>query len=356
MSSEASIPVDDVGRILHVAESFGGGVGSALLDYVASTPEYEHHLLYAERADAPIAVSDLQAFAATTVMPDGHLSRVATARRVAEQGAFRFVHAHSSFGGLYARLAVRRSRRPIVYTPHCYAFERADLNAPARLLYKFVEFALSFNTTTFAACSPREAALSRWTSSTSAVFVPNVAAPLAAGRRPSSNYPKTIRVVGAGRSARQKDPSFFVECVRTARASGLNIEATWVGGDDKLRRQVERDGIWVTGWLPRASAVREVAHADLYLHSAAWEGFPIAVLESLALDVPTVVREIPAFEGVPLPKVSTPEEFSELLTNASQQRTLEHLLNQGKHAVADFSASAQRSALRAVYGTASPRA
>jgi glycosyltransferase involved in cell wall biosynthesis len=55
----------------------------------------------------------------------------------------------------------------------------------------------------------------------------------------------------------------------------------------------------VTGWLPRGDALKVLADATLYLHSARWEGFPLMVAEAAAVGVPTLVRRLPSFADVP---------------------------------------------------------
>ncbi|QEW02158.1 glycosyltransferase family 4 protein [Microbacterium lushaniae] len=315
---------------------------------MAATPEFEHHLLYAERADAPIVAADLSRFTTATALPPGHGRRARATRSHLRRKRFDIVHAHSSFGGLYARVAARRARTLIVYTPHCYAFERKDIGALQRLAFRLTEFFLAFNTSVFAACSPREAQLSRWTPGTRVVFVPNVAPRAkAVDVRPNGTPP--LRVVGAGRAARQKDPEFFLACIREARRQGVEVDATWVGGDSTLQSTAEADGVTVTGWLPREEALRHVRTADIYLHTAAWEGFPVAVLEAVALGVPTVVRRIPAFESLDLPQFTSATEFADVAGEAQDPRLRRILLSRAEVALSDYTPETQRLALLSAY-------
>jgi glycosyltransferase involved in cell wall biosynthesis len=56
--------------------------------------------------------------------------------------------------------------------------------------------------------------------------------------------------------------------------------------------------VHVTGWLPRADALSLLATAHVYLHTAAWEGSPITLLEAADLRVPVVARSIPALDSL----------------------------------------------------------
>ena len=66
------------------------------------------------------------------------------------------IHLHSSWAGLLGRL-VPLGRRKIVYTPHCYAFERRDLSQVVRIGLWLVEKILSRRNAGVFAVSPREA-------------------------------------------------------------------------------------------------------------------------------------------------------------------------------------------------------
>jgi glycosyltransferase involved in cell wall biosynthesis len=201
---------------------------------------------------------------------------------------------------VYARLAVGRSSTRLVYTPHCYAFERRDVVWPVRAGFWLAEALLAVNTSVFAACSERERQLSGWSlGRASTVLVPNIAP---APGAPSSPLPGSAPlVVGGGRLSAQKDPSFFLEAVRRLRGSRPGLRAVWLGdGDDALREALLEAGVEVSGWLPRAATMDLLGSADLYLHSARWEGFPVMVAEAAALGVPTLVRRLPCFAGVPL--------------------------------------------------------
>lgn len=346
--------------ILHVTESMGAGVSSALLDYVANSPEYQHHLLYVERAETktlPPGWPD--AFESTAQLPSGQLRRIRAVREAAHRLKPLVLHSHSSFAGLYARLAVRNTAAlQQVYTPHCYAFERLDLSTAARRAYRAAEWFLAGNTGTVAACSPREAALAktlakRWPTRTAVAYVPN-AAPSVGARPPVGKVPppgELLSLAGAGRLGPQKDPRFFLAAVEALRRSGQEVQASWLGGgDSKLTQELTEAGIRVTGWLPREQLFAELATTDVYLHSAAWEGFPLTVLEAAALQIATVVRGIPAFDGVDLPlRINSPEELPEIWPQLRDPLTRSDAAERARSALASNNSQSQRNALLAVY-------
>lgn len=297
-------------RILHVSEAYGGGLASAVQEYVKSAPDAEHILAYAGRPEAPVSGHDLQQFVEIVELHDGVVKPIRTIRRLVRHRSVDVIHAHSAFGGLYARLAVRSTRVPIVYTPHCYAFLRQDRRG-WRALFRMVETLLARNTTVFAACSPYEARLSQW-GRTPAIYVPNVYSDGTVDPEPPADAtPGSVHLLGVGRLLAQKDPAFFAAAVRALRGAGIDVRATWVGdGHHRLRELLEEAGVRVTGWLPREESRASFAGQDtVYLHTALWEGFPFGILEAQAAGTPAIVRHIPMLADFAFPhEVTRPED------------------------------------------------
>jgi glycosyltransferase involved in cell wall biosynthesis len=369
----------DQPRVIHVVESFGGGVASAILDYVRNTPEYDHGLVYAPRGSAPQAPDALRPFVFALQFPEGHLRRIRFLRAILQANPRAIVHAHSSYGGLYARLSVSKNAvGGILYTPHCYSFERRDVGSVTRLGFKLAEQALAPNTTAFLACSPREAALSQWRLSRADIeFVPNVGSTVGArtraarvsavamatvGRssgRPadaataqSKSKPGNLVLAAVGRLGAQKDPQFFIDVVAALRRAGAAITPRWIGGGDpSWSSRLRSADIDVTGWLERDEAVAALSTADVYVHTAGWEGFPVALLEASALGLPTVVRDIPAFDGLDLPQRIVEAEdvvdaWPTLETPAERKRNALST----RSALDGYTDMNQRRTLRATYG------
>jgi len=340
-------------RIVHVAESFASGTASAIRDYVRNYPAAEHHLLYAQRSEAVVSAAEFAGFTTVAELPDGHAARLRYLRAYAlELTAPALIHAHSSKAGVYVRLAIRNSAKvPIIYTPHCYSFERRDVGWPARLVFRAAEWALSFNTGSFSACSAREATLSRWPlSRPRVVTVPNVA-PAASAEATDTTDDGSLCLVGNGRIGPQKDPEFFATAVRAARDSVGDVRAVWIGGGESRYVGLLQDcGVEVTGWLPRADALAVLARADVYLHTAAWEGFPISIMEASAAGLPVVARNRPYLLGVDLPIViDRPEQIADALGELRSPAARAAVNRRTRSALAGCSDTAQQSALRGLY-------
>lgn len=291
-------------RVLHVTESLGGGVTSAVLAMVESTPQVDHHLAVWPRRQHSHADTGerLDCFAGVTTLP------VRTHRAVRELrdlvAALRpgHVHAHSSYAGLLTRsvdLGV-----DVVYSPHCFAFERRDLAPSARAGVRRVERALAPRTSVLVACSPHEAGLATDLGHRDVVVVPNRAATTPDVR---ARFSEDLRVVTLGRIAPQKDWQYLL-AVKGYLEGVLRCRVTWQwlgGGDHAGERALRAHGVDVVGWVPRAEALHRLAAAQVYVHTAAWEGAPVSVLEAAAIGLPIAARSIPALESLEVPGLST---------------------------------------------------
>lgn len=287
--------------VLHVTECYAGGIPVAIEAYVRnSPPDVEHHLLVELPDDMTVDDDVFRPFHSVTPMGSGPARIVSEIRRTRRRIGADIVHAHSSFAGAYARLALRSSSRTrIVYTPHCYAFERTDISSLGRGVYRAVEWMLSFNVEAIAACSEGEAAASarRGPRRPRVVHVPNVLERTANdARRESPTGRRPLRIASLGRLAPQKDPARFASATASIRARGVDIAPVWMGdGRSEDVALLEAEGVHVTGWIPHPEVSERLADSDVYLHTAAWEGFPLAVLEAVQAGVPTLVRRIDAF-------------------------------------------------------------
>lgn len=340
-------------RVLHVVESYGGGVATAMEQYVAATPEIEHYLLRAIRGESYAESGELVAYADVRELPSSlRGSRVAIQKAVKEISPD-IVHAHSSFGGAFVRATlVASKRRPIIYTPHGFAFERADVSAGVRGLYRVAEAILSRNTTVIAACSPREARLAAsMISATKIVHVPNVVDLQTTGLQEARSICSSV-VAGFGRLTPAREPKFFLDVVKAVRRTTSDITFRWIGGgEDRYIEEFRRNDVEVSGWLPRGDALSKFAESSLHIHSAAWDGFPMVLLEANALRIPSLVRTIPAFESLPQElKASSPEGMAaRALAAISSSRERQSLLTRWDEVLLDNTREVQRERLLNAY-------
>lgn len=290
--------------VLHVTECFEGGVGRAIQNIAASATFADHHLLGAGtdmKSDRARAL-----FKSVTELPDGKAAQFRAVHRQLRRVRAEVVHAHSSWAGLYARTA--RMQGALVYQPHGYAFEMSGRLRGAA--FYVAEKMLSMRRQRIVVLSEREGQLATRLSPRAPISLltnlPTV--PEAEASHEWSAPDRGVRIAMNGRVSAQKDPDFFVEVVRELRARGIEAEPIWIGdGEAELRARLEDAGIAVTGWLDSDGIVRELDRCDIYVHTAAYEGFPLSVLDAAARGVPVIARRIHAFDGGPVHQAADAE-------------------------------------------------
>jgi len=289
-------------RVLHVSEALGGGVTSAVTAMVEATPEVDHHLFARPRQQHDIGIEPARHFASVHPMSGNPASAVLALRSVVRQLYPDVVHAHSSVAGVLVRMAML-DRPSIVYSPHCFAFERRDIGGPSRRVFRAVERVLAPRTDLFMAVAPQEMDLAADLGHQSMAYVPNRAV---TEPRPVAEHADRLRIVTVGRVCAQKDWRYLVHLKRFVD-DHLALDATWEwlgDGDPEGERELDDAGIDVSGWIPREEVLDRLASAQVYVHTAAWEGAPISILEAASLGLPLAVRSIPSLDSLALPGLS----------------------------------------------------
>jgi glycosyltransferase involved in cell wall biosynthesis len=291
-------------KILHITESYGGGVTSAINTYVNNSSQYDHYLFALSRESDTTGEEGEGAFVDVR-FASRNLSVIRSLKLFLNETCPAVVHVHSSFAGFFCRVLPFIDKRKIVYTPHGFSFLRNDHPLLLRF-YFFIEKLLANRVACIAGCGREEKMLA------SSLVDPIRTHELVniCGEIPSVDAVKSqseLPVVGmVGRVSEQKGYEFFksvaIQCKGKAHFK-------WVGGgSDENEELLRSSGIEVTGWVERSEVISHLKGLDLYFHSAAWEGFPISVLEASKLEVPMVLRDIGAFTHEGLFVVSTIEE------------------------------------------------
>lgn len=307
-------------RILHVTECASGGVPRAIESISRVSSDNEHHILWpaANQTNPPTR------FASVSVLPEGHMRRVKAVKEAVRRIMPDVVHAHSSFGGFYAR--AQRLPVPVVYQPHCYKFEDTSASKFASALYWIAERVLASRSDAVVVLSPRESTLARGLNPRAPrFFVPNVPT-VPMDTRPMRADQPLSEVAMIGRLSPQKDPGYFIRVADLVKATRPDVKFTWIGGGTEAQLvRMRASGVRVTGWLGDSDLLLELQRPWVYLHSARYEGFPLSVLDAAAYGHPIVARRISAFEGTELLQAGEAAEAANLvlkvLGGEKEQRT-----------------------------------
>jgi len=290
-------------KILHITESFGGGVTSAINSYILNSQQHEHYLLASVRKGDTTGEESQGLFKHMELVPRSLFS-LARVKPYIDRVAPDVIHLHSTYAGALIRALPFIPAQKIVYTPHGFAFLRGD--HPLMLkAYRLIENLLAKRTAVIAGCGKDEQLIAgQLIRPEQTLGLVNVCddLPQVEAIRSLTSKP----VVGmVGRIGRQKGHDYF-------RAVAENCQDIahfkWIGGGDvQAMAQLQQAGIEVTGWRPRSEVIAHMKGLDLYFHSAAWDGFPISVLEAAKLHLPIALRQIGPFTAEGLSTLQNPD-------------------------------------------------
>lgn len=299
-------------HVLHVSEAYAGGLKVSLDGYVGHDLPVAHSLVYNARRFQGLTPDPPRMFENVRVLPEGHVRAVACVISAIKELRPDVVHAHSSFAGVYARIAGKVTATPVIYTPHGLATERQDISGWKRALFAAIEKSLAPMTTLFAGCSTYESiCLKAVAGQVPVTTIPNALSPEKIKSLPkwvggTAGFQPTVCFVGRITPARA--PEDAAEIGRLLRERG--IRCVWIGdGASELKELIASAGIDVLGWKSGRDLYESMARADVAIHTSKWDGFPMAVLEDLAIGIPLVVSDIPAlFECPPERRFKTARE------------------------------------------------
>lgn len=278
-------------KILHVTEAYGGGVTSAINTYVKHSAQFDHYLFACVRNDDTTGEENDGNFKKSYLVTRSLLALFRLRTLIIKLDPD-VIHLHSSYAGFFGRLMPFIPKKKIVYTPHAFAFLRKQ-NAVVLGVYFLIEKLLAYRTQVIAGCGRDEMLISQGLISKAQTFeLINICDPIVLDV--DEKVKGTLPVVAMlGRVSDQKGYDYFVNVAR--KLNGL-ANFVWIGGGDCEGEELLRlAGVDVTGWAARSKVVKKLSQVDLYFHSAAWDGFPVSVLEAAALDIPIVLRRIGPF-------------------------------------------------------------
>lgn len=287
-------------KLFHIAEAFGGGVLSALLQLCKfiDKEKFDVYIIHSKRDETPenymslfdknIKLIYLPMRREVSFLED--LASLIKLIRLLKKEKPDVVHLHSSKAGVLGRIACRiLGLKKVFYSPHGFSFLRRDISLLKRNLFYLYERIASIFGGTIVTVSEDEFRYAKKITK-NVVLIPN-GIDLTLFEKvdiPISN--KDLPKIGtAGRITYARNPLFFSKCANFLKGKGKFI---WIG-DGELRHILEAShNIYITGWKSREESLMEIASLDIYIQPSLWEGMPIAVLEAMALGKPVVASDI----------------------------------------------------------------
>lgn len=166
-------------------------------------------------------------------------------------------------------------------------------------------------------------------------------------------------IVAVGRLEAQKNPLRFLEELKRIHSVFPEIRARWIGGGRmeaewlQRRSELELDAVvQYDGW--RSDIATVLPAFDLFLHTAYFEGQPLALLEAMSAGLPAVVSagvqaQLPAHLRDCVIPLEPTTDWSLILSDRTE---LTRLANAGSEAVrAHHSVAAMATRYEQLYGT-----
>lgn len=292
--------------VIQVVESFAYGTAKSVQQLSGFLKaDFDVEVFYCDRdgteqelkaVDADIKWSPL-----TAAGPFKHFKNIRYIRAQIDNQC-QAVHGHSSYGGLYARLAALGKGVPhVLFSPRGYAFLRQDMHWAKRSFFLLAEFVLSFCGTTIA-CGPSEYKVGgrfsrRIVAINNSVVLRGAADPSAADAHVADanavdvNSAHEYRVLSIGRIAPQKGFDVLLSVADRLPA----IVFTWVGSceDDYYQKTVTArgglpDNVHIIAYMPQAQLFATMREHAVIMHPSRWEGLSRVLLEALAMAKPLI--------------------------------------------------------------------
>ncbi|MDB5701919.1 MAG: glycosyltransferase family 1 protein [Sphingomonadales bacterium] len=276
-------------KILHIAESAKGGVGTYLSEILPFQQEMlgndgvriivpDNHASHLSGVDRHMIHSWRRRDRSI-----GALLRLAFAVRT-EVRRFRpsIIHVHSSFAGAVVRLMYGWRKMPfvILYCPHGWGFERRT-SALKNRVAAMIERTLADWCERIIVISEheRQAGLAIGIPEQKLVLILNGIADIAPAR-PSRWDDSRLKVLFVGRLDYQKGFDTLLDAIEPfAREIAVRVVGKAIAGPASARRG--RSQVEYLGWRSLFEVASEIAAADVVAVPSRWEGFGLVALEAM---------------------------------------------------------------------------
>lgn len=284
-------------KVIHIVESFAGGVFDFLVDLVNGLTEFQHIIVHGKRENTP---NDYKKYfpertnffywknVVREINPKQDLlALIELINILKNQKDIDVIHLHSSKAGFLGRVSARSLglQDKVTYTSHGVSFLRKDVSQlKLKQFVWFEKIANKFGGKVIA-CSKSEAEEFR-KYGIDANYIYNG---IDVNEVYSSNVNSKDKIIigTVGRITHQKNPKLFYK-IASYFKSFPNIKFLWIG-DGELKHELISENIEITGWLSRNEALEKLKEINIYLSTSLWEGLPLSVLQAMALQKPLIL-------------------------------------------------------------------
>mgnify|MGYP004632355217 CR=1 FL=1 len=290
-------------KVLHIVESFGGGVFSMLSDLLNEVNKsYDVVVAYSLRKQTPrkfkeyfdknIKFIEVKNFTRSINFVKD-FQALMEIKKIIKNEKPDIIHLHSSKAGILGRLAISGKKVRMLYNPHGFSFLKLDDSKLKRKIYWLIEktTAMLNKSCTIVGCSIGEHNEAKKISK-NAILINNGIDIEKIDRecekiKSKKIYTDKIKVFTIGRIGYQKNPRMFNEIAE----KNSNLQFTWIG-EGELKEELTSGNIEITGWKNRDEVLKIINENDIFILTSLWEGLPISLLEAMYMKKICIVTNV----------------------------------------------------------------
>ena len=290
-------------KIVHIVESFGGGVYSVLQDLINNTSEeFDITVLYGERKETPkdfkkdfnknVDFIKIENFT-RSISIKKDLKAIKEVKQTIKKVNPDIIHLHSSKAGVIGRIAANGKKIKMFYNPHGFSFLKQDDSKFKRIVYWWIEkiTAIINKKCTIIGCSYGEYEEAKKLNKNS-ICINNGIDIEKMNELTKDLTERTIdynnlKICTIGRIGYQKNPKLFNEIAEAFP----NLKFTWIG-DGEQKNLLTSNNITITGWKNKKEVLHILNDNDIFILCSLWEGLPISLLEAMYMKKICIVSNV----------------------------------------------------------------
>ena len=319
-------------RIAHIVEAWQGGIATYVSDLIEAqiNQGLEVYLIcdprYIKNDSRPIQCEIIKYRAERGLK--GVIFSSIYIHRILRSTQFDIIHSHSTFPGIYSRLAGRLDAK-CFYTPHGWSFLKRDVGKLRRTLYKKIEAHLSKNCHRIICMSRQElfeakaAGISEKKIRLLHTGIKELTFPKPLSRETSA---KTVRVGFFGRLDEQKGFDRIADaCHLFNDGIEVHVFGSVVRGNKTNTRSDPK--LIFHEWIDHSAVPDALSSIDIVIAPSRWEGFAISPIEAMRQGIGVITTPdssipeiiIDGFNGHILPN-SLPETIARAINELTLER------------------------------------
>lgn len=299
-------------KVLHIAEA-NGGVEKYLEMLLKNTTDYRNVLICSNLFSEIQNEKQYNLDFSRTSSPIKNIKIIRKIRSIIKIENPDIVFCHSTFAGIWGRIALIGLRKKVVYNPHGWAFDM-DTSNIKKSIFAMIERIFSIVTDRYMMISEYEyqsAKRHHITNANKLSVVMNAVdegALLAdANVSLNSDVIETLEdkfIIGmVGRIDLQKGPDIFIKMAKIVKEDIPNAYFVIVG-DGKMKNEIKKladennlsDSLLITGWVNNTAMY--IKQFDISILLSRWEGFGLVLAEYMFLNKPIISTNVGAITNL----------------------------------------------------------